>query len=197
MFLLYAWWLPQIALSAWSNTRPPLKPSYVAATSLTRLALPLYLFGCPHNLLRSPPSAPVAVALTLFVAAQVPIHRLVPAPSPTTPACPTEVWDAPYVPLFLDLLTKCCQSFRLMSKVGPPPPPPPLPPTRVPWPVSCLCLRLCLSRIVQSFKEMCEVSKTDKLKGCRDACRHSRLPDLVHSFLTIEAVMTQSREGKH
>ncbi len=86
VFLLYAWWLPQIALSAWSNTRPPLKPAYVAATSLTRLALPLYLFGCPHNLLRSPTSAPVAAALTLFVAAQVPIHPLVPAPSPTIPA---------------------------------------------------------------------------------------------------------------
>ena len=71
MFPLYAWWLPQILQSAWADVRPPLKPAYVAGTSAARLALPLYLFACPHNLLRSPPCYPVAAALVLFVGAQV------------------------------------------------------------------------------------------------------------------------------
>lgn len=71
VFPLCAWWLPQIVMSSWNDVRPPLKPSYVAGTSLARLALPLYLLACPHNLLRSPPCYPIATALTLFVGAQV------------------------------------------------------------------------------------------------------------------------------
>jgi len=70
VFPLCAWWLPQIVMSSWNDVRPPLKPSYVAGTSLARLALPLYLLACPHNLLRSPPCYPIATALTLFVGAQ-------------------------------------------------------------------------------------------------------------------------------
>ena len=44
---------------------------YVVGTSLIRLALPLYLYGCPANLLRIPPSPAIATGLVAFVAAQV------------------------------------------------------------------------------------------------------------------------------
>lgn len=70
LFGLYSWWLPQIVLSAVSDTRQPLKPVYVAGTSAARLALPLYLYGCPANLLRIPPAPGMLAALVAFVAAQ-------------------------------------------------------------------------------------------------------------------------------
>lgn len=71
LFGLYSWWLPQIVLSAMSDTRQPLRPVYVAGTSAARLALPLYLYGCPANLLRIPPAPRMLTALVAFVAAQV------------------------------------------------------------------------------------------------------------------------------
>lgn len=70
LFPLCGWWLPQIAMSTWHDSRQPLKPQYVIGTSITRLALPLYLLACPHNLLRVAPSYGTAASLVVFVAAQ-------------------------------------------------------------------------------------------------------------------------------
>lgn len=71
LFLLFSYWLPQIVLSAVTDGRQPLKPVYIIGTSTARLALPLYLYGCPANLLRIPPSPRMLAALVAWVAAQV------------------------------------------------------------------------------------------------------------------------------
>jgi hypothetical protein len=71
LFGLYTWWIPQIVLSAVLGGRQPLKPVYIIGTSAARLVLPLYLYGCPANLLRIPPAPRMLVALVASVAAQV------------------------------------------------------------------------------------------------------------------------------
>lgn len=71
MFLLYTFWLPQIVYCVRTDSRQPLRPLYVVGMSAARLALPLYLYGCPSNLLRVAPSPGVCIGLTLFVASQV------------------------------------------------------------------------------------------------------------------------------
>ena len=71
LFGLYTWWIPQIVLSAVMDGRQPLKPVYIIGTSAARLALPLYLYGCPANLLRIPPAQRMLAALIASVAAQV------------------------------------------------------------------------------------------------------------------------------
>ena len=71
LFGLYTWWIPQIVLSAVMDGRQPLKPVYIIGTSAARLALPLYLYGCPANLLRIPPAPRMLAALIASVAAQV------------------------------------------------------------------------------------------------------------------------------
>lgn len=71
VFLLYSFFIPQIVHCVRTDCRQPLQPLYVVGMSITRLALPLYLFSCPQNLLRVAPSHGVSVGLTLFVGAQV------------------------------------------------------------------------------------------------------------------------------
>ena len=69
--VLYSFWLPQIAACVRHDARQPLMPAYVLGMSASRLALPLYLHGCPHNLLRVPPSRGFCLVLVLYVGAQV------------------------------------------------------------------------------------------------------------------------------
>lgn len=71
VFALYSFWLPQVVHNILHDVRQPLHPHYVICTSATRLALPLYIYGCPHNLLRTATSPHMCAALVLFVAAQV------------------------------------------------------------------------------------------------------------------------------
>ena len=71
MLLLHSFWLPQIAYCVRTESRQPLWGPFVIGMTLTRLALPLYLFGCPHNLLRLPPNYGLCVLLVLWMAAQV------------------------------------------------------------------------------------------------------------------------------
>lgn len=71
VFLLYSFWIPQIVLCVRTDCRQPLRAAYVVGMSLCRLALPLYLYGCPRNLLRVAPSPGVCVGLVLFVGLQV------------------------------------------------------------------------------------------------------------------------------
>ena len=49
--LLYSMWLPQIGYSAYNGTKHPLCNGYLYGMSATRLFLPAYFFGCPHNFL--------------------------------------------------------------------------------------------------------------------------------------------------
>lgn len=62
--------------SAVKDSRPSLRPAYVATMSLTRLALPLYAFGCPENLLRAPLRPGLCVWLAVWVAAQAAVLYL-------------------------------------------------------------------------------------------------------------------------
>lgn len=51
--VLYSMWLPQIFFSAISGTSRPLHPYYLLCMPACRLFLPLYIWGCPQNLVNS------------------------------------------------------------------------------------------------------------------------------------------------
>ncbi|KAL4452456.1 hypothetical protein ABPG75_008118 [Micractinium tetrahymenae] len=70
MFAFFSFWWPQIVLCARSDSRQPLKPEFVLGTSAARLALPLYVYACPSNLLRVAPNPPLCAALVAWVALQ-------------------------------------------------------------------------------------------------------------------------------
>ena len=70
VFALYSFWVPQIVLCVRTDARQPLRPAYVVGMSAARLALPLYLYGCPKNLLRVAPSPAVCAGLVAFVGLQ-------------------------------------------------------------------------------------------------------------------------------
>lgn len=72
---MYSFWLPQIIYCAYHEARQPLRPLYVVGMTLTRLALPLYIFGCPHNVLKLQSDPGICVALCLSMAVQAfPVH---------------------------------------------------------------------------------------------------------------------------
>ncbi len=50
------------------DARRPLCPQYVLGMSATRLAIPLYLYGCPANLLRVQPDYAYCVLLVSYMA---------------------------------------------------------------------------------------------------------------------------------
>lgn len=70
VFGLYSFWVPQIILNIVEDHRRPLLPVYIAGTSLTRLAIPLYFWGCPHNFLHIEPHPETAAALVGWLLAQ-------------------------------------------------------------------------------------------------------------------------------
>lgn len=76
VMVLYTFWVPQIARCAYEGCPQPLLPAYVVGTSLVRLALPLYVYGCPANLLHAQPRPGMCVAVVAFVGAQVAVLLL-------------------------------------------------------------------------------------------------------------------------
>jgi len=50
IMIAYSYWVPQIVCNAVRDTRRPLHPVYVSGMSISRLILPLYLYGVPANL---------------------------------------------------------------------------------------------------------------------------------------------------
>ena len=70
-FAMHSFWVPQIVSCVKNDARQPLKPVYIIGISVTRLALPLYIYGCPKNLLEEPHSPTKCLGLCVFVAAQV------------------------------------------------------------------------------------------------------------------------------
>lgn len=52
VMLLQAYWVPQILRDAWYGSRSCLKTSFIWGISLSRLLLPLYLWGCPKSIFR-------------------------------------------------------------------------------------------------------------------------------------------------
>lgn len=55
IFAFFSFWVWQIAHNVKEDTARPLLPKYVVGTSIARLLLPLYIFGCPKNFIRSGP----------------------------------------------------------------------------------------------------------------------------------------------
>ena len=71
VFPMYSFWVPQILYCAYHEARQPLRPLYVVGMTLTRLALPLYIFGCPYNVLRLQTDLGICALLCLSMAVQV------------------------------------------------------------------------------------------------------------------------------
>lgn len=76
IFILYSFWLPQILYCIRSDLRQPLRPLYILGISATRLALPLYLYGCPKNLLRVAVDYRLCVSLVIWMGIQVAVLML-------------------------------------------------------------------------------------------------------------------------
>lgn len=70
IFALYSFWVPQIILNIVEDHRRPLLPMYIIGTSITRLAIPLYFWGCPKNFLHIQPLPSTAAALVGWMAVQ-------------------------------------------------------------------------------------------------------------------------------
>lgn len=51
IFILYSFWVPQIARSLRLGQRPPYSPQQIVLITVLKLFLPLYLFVCPYNLI--------------------------------------------------------------------------------------------------------------------------------------------------
>ncbi|ORY94080.1 hypothetical protein BCR43DRAFT_495831 [Syncephalastrum racemosum] len=68
-FGLFSFWVPQIVRNVMRGCRRPLSWRYVVGMSTSRLLVPLYIYGCPHNLIAHEPSDWVYV-LVLYVALQ-------------------------------------------------------------------------------------------------------------------------------
>ena len=70
LFALYSFWVPQIILNVVEDHRRPLLPLYILGTSITRLAIPMYFWGCPHNFLHIQPQPSSAIALVIWLMIQ-------------------------------------------------------------------------------------------------------------------------------
>ncbi|KAF3643491.1 putative protein TPX2-like [Capsicum annuum] len=70
LLLLHSFWIPQIATNIIRDSRKPLHPHYILGITLTRLAIPLYVFGCPHNFMRIEPDKSWCICLGIFMAVQ-------------------------------------------------------------------------------------------------------------------------------
>ncbi|KAI8984048.1 hypothetical protein BDF20DRAFT_857701 [Mycotypha africana] len=69
-FILYSFWIPQIARNVIRGCRRPLSHRYIIVMSVTRLCLPLYFYGYSDNLIAHE-TTPWVWAFVLYVAIQV------------------------------------------------------------------------------------------------------------------------------
>ncbi|EOX99456.1 RING/U-box superfamily protein isoform 2 [Theobroma cacao] len=70
LLLLYSFWIPQIITNVIRDSRKPLHPHYILGMTITRLAIPLYIFGCPHNFMRIEPDKSWCICLGVFIGLQ-------------------------------------------------------------------------------------------------------------------------------
>ncbi|XP_059284582.1 transmembrane E3 ubiquitin-protein ligase FLY2 isoform X1 [Lycium ferocissimum] len=70
LLLLHSFWIPQIVTNIIRDSRKPLHPHYILGMTVTRLAIPLYVFGCPHNFMRIEPDKNWCICLGIFMAVQ-------------------------------------------------------------------------------------------------------------------------------
>ncbi|MED6223002.1 Transmembrane E3 ubiquitin-protein ligase fly2 [Stylosanthes scabra] len=76
LLLMYSFWIPQIITNVIRDSRKPLHPHYILGISITRLAVPLYVFGCPNNFMRIQPDKSWCVSLTVFIGLQASVLLL-------------------------------------------------------------------------------------------------------------------------
>ncbi|KAM3382730.1 transmembrane E3 ubiquitin-protein ligase FLY2 isoform X1 [Capsicum galapagoense] len=76
LLLLHSFWIPQIVTNVIRDSRKPLHPHYILGMTITRLAIPLYVFGCPHNFMRIEPDKNWCICLGVFSALQASILLL-------------------------------------------------------------------------------------------------------------------------
>lgn len=69
-FALSTFWVWQILLNISEGIRKPLKPSFIAVMSVSRLWLPLYFWGCPRNLIDMATRPNLMIALAVWVMIQ-------------------------------------------------------------------------------------------------------------------------------
>ncbi|XP_031500766.1 transmembrane E3 ubiquitin-protein ligase FLY1-like isoform X3 [Nymphaea colorata] len=70
LLVLYSFWIPQIVTNVIKDTRKPLHPYYILGITVTRLAIPLYIFGCPNNFMRIDTDWNWCLCLMIFVGVQ-------------------------------------------------------------------------------------------------------------------------------
>ncbi|PON74860.1 RING/U-box superfamily protein [Trema orientale] len=76
LLLMYCFWIPQIVTNVIRDSRKPLHPHYVIGMTVTRLAIPLYMFGCPNNFMRIEPNKSWCICLVGFIGLQTSILLL-------------------------------------------------------------------------------------------------------------------------
>ncbi|XP_054815238.1 transmembrane E3 ubiquitin-protein ligase FLY1-like [Prosopis cineraria] len=76
LLLMYSFWMPQIITNVIRDSRKPLHPHYILGITATRLAVPLYIFGCPKNFMRIEPDESWCLCLAVFIGLQAAILLL-------------------------------------------------------------------------------------------------------------------------
>ncbi|GAA0148464.1 ubiquitin-protein ligase [Lithospermum erythrorhizon] len=76
LLLMHSFWIPQIVTNVLRDSRKPLHPHYILGMTITRLAIPLYIFGCPHNFMRIDPDKSWCICLCVFMGLQASILLL-------------------------------------------------------------------------------------------------------------------------
>ncbi|XAR55527.1 hypothetical protein NMG60_11035622 [Bertholletia excelsa] len=76
LLLLHSFWIPQIITNVVRDSRKPLHPHYIFGITITRLAIPLYVFGCPYNFMRIEPDERWCILLGAFMGFQASILLL-------------------------------------------------------------------------------------------------------------------------
>jgi len=76
VFLMHSFWVPQIICNAQKCARRPMLWQYIIGMSVTRLSIPLYFYGCPHNFLIAEPNYKIAFLLSAYMALQVAVLYL-------------------------------------------------------------------------------------------------------------------------
>ncbi|XVE66182.1 hypothetical protein DITRI_Ditri08aG0060000 [Diplodiscus trichospermus] len=76
LLLFYSFWTPQIITNVIRDSRKPLHPHFILGMTFTRLAIPLYVFGCPHNFMRIEPDKSWCICLGVFIGLQASVLLL-------------------------------------------------------------------------------------------------------------------------
>jgi hypothetical protein len=73
IFVCYSFWIPQIICNIRKDSVRSLLRGYIVVTSIMRLLLPMYFYGCPHNFVKADTDHVFLLLLLLFVSLQVAI----------------------------------------------------------------------------------------------------------------------------